>query len=113
MKLPSVPVAYGILSLVCPIFAVCVTLAYQAFDHAAFWDSMSSDESAAGAMMALAEVGQLILATIIGCLVGLVTAIRGMLFQRKVRGFCLVAGVLNILSLALAIFVFFRAFTWR
>ena len=68
-------IVYAVLSLVSPIIAFSATAAYQSFAHSDFWNSMTHDEHAAGAMMAFAEGMQLIFFTVIGCFVGVIFAL--------------------------------------
>ena len=68
-------IRYAVLAIICPLAAFGGTLAYQSVANFAFWQSMTPDENFAGAMMAVAEFGQLILFTVIGCFIGLIFAV--------------------------------------
>jgi hypothetical protein len=66
---------YACLAIFCPLVAFSGTLAYQSVANSDFWQSITPDESAAGAMMAFAEFTQLVFFTLIGCFVGLIFAV--------------------------------------
>ena len=66
---------YAVLAAICPLIAFCGTLAYQSVANSDFWQSITPEESAAGAMMAFAEFVQLVLFTLIGCFIGLIFAV--------------------------------------
>lgn len=67
-------IVYAVLSLASPVIAFSATVAYQSFAHSDFWNSMTHDEHAAGAMMGFAEGMQLVFVTVIGCFVGIIFA---------------------------------------
>jgi hypothetical protein len=84
-------------SLVVPFAIVAAAATYQAYAHAGFWNSLGSDDSGAGAMMAFAEAAQLLAFAFVGCLSGFVLAIIGLLWpaSRAVRIIGYVALVIN------------------
>ena len=74
---------YGIVSVGLPFVTVGTVLLYQSLTHASFWNSLSADESAAGAMMGFAEIIQLFLFGLIACLVGFALACLSLLSRPK------------------------------
>ena len=77
---------YAILSVGCPFATLGGALVYQSFAHATFWKSLTPDESAAGALMGFAEIMQLLLVSVVGCLVGLGLALISLLPQPRKTG---------------------------
>ena len=71
--------AYLIAAVASPVAIVACTYFYQSLAHRAFWGGLDPADDAArsaGAMMGFAEIGQLVVALIIGCVVGLLLAWR-------------------------------------
>ncbi len=69
--------SYAILSVVSPVVAFAIAAIYQAIANSEFWGSLNSPEangSAAGALMAFAELMQFAIALFIGCIIGAVYA---------------------------------------
>ncbi len=104
-------VVYAVLSLACPIIAFFATLAYQSAANSEFWSSLTTGEGAAGATMAFAEVVQLILFTMIGCVLGMIFAAISLRIQRRILGFGLVGVVFNGLPLLLFMFLLIKGWT--
>jgi hypothetical protein len=73
----------AIVSVLLPFATVAVVLGYQSAAHASFWNSLTPDESAAGALMGFAEIVQLFLFGLIACLVGLAMACFSLLTRPK------------------------------
>jgi len=78
-------ILYAGLSVICPLVAFLGTLAYQTVVNSSFWQSITPEESAAGAMMAFAEFVQLVFFTLIGCFVGLIFAVMSIWVWFKQR----------------------------
>jgi hypothetical protein len=78
-------ILYAVLAIICPLIAFLGTLAYQSVANSNFWQSITPDESAAGAMMAFAEFVQLIFFTLIGCFVGIIFAVISIWLWLKQR----------------------------
>jgi hypothetical protein len=87
----------GAISFSCPFMAVIAVLAYQSVANSSFWQSLTPEESAAGATMAFCEVVQLVLFLMSGCLIGLIFGILSVRFQRRVLGVGMAAIVFNTL----------------
>jgi hypothetical protein len=104
-------VVYAVLSLVCPIIAFFATLAYQSAANSEFWSSLTTEESGAGAMMAFAEFIQLILFTMIGCILGTIFALISLRIQRRILGFGLIGVVFNGLPLLFFTFLLIKGGT--
>jgi len=104
-------VVYAVLSLASPIIAFLATLAYQSVTNSAFWSSITTEENAAGAMMAFAEVVQLIFFTMIGCFVGIIFAVISLRVQRRILGLGLASVVFNGLPLLLSMFLLIKGWT--
>ncbi len=105
---PSKHIVYAVLSLASPIIAFLATLTYQSIADSAFWSSITTEENAAGAMMAFVEIVQLILFTMIGCFVGMIFAVISLRVQRRILGFGLAGIVFNGLPLLLFIFLLIK-----
>ena len=88
-------IIYALISLASPITILFATLAYQSAANSSFWHSITPEESGAGAMMAFAEVAQLIFLSMVGCLLGLIFAVLSIRLQRRVLGVGLAALVFN------------------
>ncbi len=88
-------ILYAVISFICPIVAFFATLAYQSVVNSSFWQSITPDESAAGAMMAFAEFVQLFFFTMIGCLVGIVLAVISLRLKRRFRSLGFIDLVFN------------------
>jgi hypothetical protein len=102
---------YGALSVVCPILIVGAVLAFQAVAYPSIASSSDPPDDAdrhAAVLMAVAEFGELLLATTVGCLLGVILAIRTLKLQKRWFGIGLVGLVLNGLPL-----VFLGAFWIR
>jgi hypothetical protein len=101
-------IRYGLASLACPIVALGATLAYQAAMHRSFWSSDPSAPSTAGALMAFTEVIQMIVATGVGCTVGLIFALMSRHHRRERFDLGLAALGVNGGGLLLIIALWFR-----
>jgi hypothetical protein len=81
-------IIFAVLSVACPVIAFSSTLIYQYLVNSNFWNSLSDKEGttdAAGAMMAFAEVIELIFFTIIGCIIGVIFAVISFLLWRRTK----------------------------
>lgn len=107
MSIPQLPkhAVYAIVSFFCPIIAVSAVLAYQAIAYADFWESITPEESAAGAMMAIGEISQILVVSSGGCLLGILFAAASLRIQRQIRGVGLAALTFNGLPFLLLMFI--------
>ena len=104
-------VVYVVLSFAAPVVALLVTFTYQSITNYSFYQSLTRDESFAGAMMGFAEVVQLMLFTLIGCLVGIIFAVISLRVQRRVIGLGLAGLFFNGLPLLLLMFHLIKGWT--
>ena len=77
-------IVYGVISFFCPIVAVIAVSIYQSVVDASFWQSMTPEDNAIGAMMAFGELVQLIGVSIVGCLFGIIFAVASLRLQQRV-----------------------------
>jgi len=89
---------YGALAVVSPIAIVGGVLVFQALGYqsvASSTDPLDDADVHAAVFMALAEFDQLFVATAVGCLLGLILAIRTLKLQTRWIGIGLVGLIFN------------------
>jgi hypothetical protein len=78
---------YAILSIACPIATVAIVHISQTRAHSDFWEEVQQSEDGvqhvAGALMALWEIGELVLYTTLACIVGLMLAFISIQLRRN------------------------------
>jgi hypothetical protein len=104
-------VVYAVLSLACPVIALFATLAYQSTANSEFWSSLTTGDNAAAAMGAFAEFVEVIFFTMIGCVLGMISAVISLCVQRRVLGLGLAGVVFNGLPLLLFMFLLIKGWT--
>jgi hypothetical protein len=110
MRLPK-HIVYGLISFACPVVAFIAILLYQSIVDSNFWVSLIPEESAAGALMAISEVVQVVLFSMGGCLVGLIFGILSIRIQRRVLGVGMAAIVFNALPFLLLMSFWIKGMT--
>ena len=95
-------------SLISPILSGLAIYMYQTISHADFWNSEHKSEFSnfAGATMLAGETIQLLLALIVGFLIGLILALRSLYIKRSKTG--VIALTLNTLPLAYLVFALIK-----
>jgi|GEM_PF-5824680 len=103
---------YAILSIAFPLATVASVYLIQTRAHSTFWDSVKQSDDGvqhvAGALMFLSELGALLLYGTLGCVVGLLLALRSIQLRRNwtaLNYFCL---WVNAGPLLIAAFVLIR-----
>jgi len=89
---------YGALSVLCPVLIVGAVLALQAVAYSSIPSPSDPPNDAhrhAALLMVLAEVGQLLMATTVGCLLGVILAIRTLKLQKRWFGIGLLGLIFN------------------
>ena len=99
---------YSIASLISPILSGLAIYIYQTISHAEFWNSEHKSEFSdlAGATMLAGEAIQLLLALIVGFLIGLILALRSLYIKRSKTG--VIALTLNTLPLVYLVFALIK-----
>lgn len=87
MKMKYLPknTLYAIASILSPIIAGIGTYVYQSLVNSEFWSSLHNVEGASngvGATMVFAEVIQMTAALTIGCLIGIILAVRSIYIDK-------------------------------
>jgi len=89
---------YGALSVLCPVLIVGAVLAFQAVAYPSIPSPSDPQDDAdrhAAVLMVFAEVGQLLIATTVGCLLGVILAIRTLKLQKRWFGIGLLGLIFN------------------
>src|SRR5689334_20944220 len=102
-------VLYGIVSFLCPIVAVVATDAYQSVYYPA--PDYEPGYAYVGAMWGIAVAVQMLLTTLLGCLVGLAFAAISVLINRRFFSIGTAALAFNALPLAVALFFVIKGMT--
>jgi hypothetical protein len=96
--------AYCVLSIACPVVSVAAAIIFQSLAHSDFWNSITPEDDAdraAGAMMAMGEVITILFYLTVGCVIGVLLALKSVLSKQKLSGIGLLALVVNALPLIL------------
>jgi hypothetical protein len=87
---------YAAVSFACPFLALLVALSYQTLAYSDFWESLTPEESAAAALMAIAQVMEWLVALIIGSVIGIAISLRGLyLYSQNSKATLVAALTLN------------------
>jgi hypothetical protein len=105
---PPKSAVYGLAAIAAPFVSVGAALAYQALTHREFW-RRDPPGSAAGAMMAGAEVIEWVMAATVGCLLGSALAILSL--RSRARGLGRAALAVNTAGAVLLAVLWLRLLT--
>jgi len=103
---------YAILSIACPVVTVASVYLLQTRAHSDFWDSVKQSvdgvQHAAGALMFLSEIGDLLLYSALACVVGLLLALRSIQLLRNLTTLGYFSLSINGAPLLIAAFLWIR-----
>ena len=108
------PWIYALISFACPFVAFAIIGIYQEYEYAEFWQSLVPGNDAsnnAGAMMAFAGVIEMILAVLIGCVIGIFFAGLSLWNKRQIISFGMAALLFNTIPVLLLLLLFIKALT--
>jgi hypothetical protein len=89
---------YSFASIALPLLSAGSIYVYQSITRAGFWASLDRTDDAArfaGAMMAVSQIGQMVVVVGIGCVLGMLCAIRGFQVGAGKTGLATVGAVIN------------------